>query len=162
MRTITKRFEYRFETSLLHQLKRVSSKLFISKNKIMREALREAGECYGSGVFHYREQSDFLVRKNKRDKIRFEVLMDKDEREILRKLAYTWKISQAEVMRIVVEYFVYVVHKEKPEMEAFYLKKVRYTQPIAAPLVVVYDILNVIEARYHMFRPPKSWKLLIS
>jgi len=156
------RFEYRFETKLMQEIKRVSCTLGITKSKLMRLALHEAAEYYKQGYFHHLLKSDFLCRIDIPDKIRFELVLDTEEREVLRKLAFTWRISQAEVMRIVVEYFVYVIHCEDEKNVNFYLKKIRYTHPVAAPLLVAFDIVNVIQAQYHMFRPPGKWQMLIT
>jgi len=156
------RFEFRYEQKLLFQLRRVSKKLKITKSSLIRKALFEASEYYSCGMFHFRGQSDFLTRESTSDKSRFEAVFNEDERSMLRKLAYTWKISQAEVLRIVVEYFVYVIHCEDEKNVNFYLKKIRYTHPVAAPLLVAFDIVNVIQAQYHMFRPPGKWQMLIT
>jgi len=158
----TYRFEYRFELKLMQEINRICKKLRISKTELMRQALHEATDYYAGGVFHHLQYSDFLLREDKVDKLRFEVVLDEDERDVLRKLAFTWGESQAEVMRVVVEYFVYVLHGDSAAVAKVYTDKIRYTQPVAAPMVVVYDILNVLEARYYMFRPPKAWKLFIT
>jgi len=156
------RFEYRFGTELLRLIKTLSKELCITKSALMRRALKEAGEYYACGAFHYRTKSDFLCRKKISDKIRFELSLDTDEREVLRKLAFTWRISQAEVMRMVVEHFIYVLNGKNLKKKRFYVQKIRYNRPKAAVMLVTYDIINVVEARYMMFRPPKRWKTLVA
>jgi len=146
----------------MQEIKRVSCTLGITKSKLMRLALHEAAEYYKQGYFHHLLKSDFLCRIDIPDKIRFELVLDTEEREVLRKLAFTWRISQAEVMRIVVEYFVYVLNGTTIKEMKKYVRKIRYTHPVAAPMLVVYDILNNVEARWHMFHPPKAWMMLVT
>jgi len=159
---IKHRFEYRFEAALSDEIKRVQNKLGISKSKLMRIALHSAVHYYKDGLFHNLIKSDFLHRIDISDKIRFELALDKKDRDILRKLAFTWRISQAEVMRMVLEFFVHVIHGTTTQEIESYNKKVRYTQPIPAPMLVVYDIFNSIESRWHIFRPPKAWIMFVA
>jgi len=156
------RFEYRFENALLKEIERVASESGCTRSGLMRSALREAGQEFSEGLFHYRRESDFLCRWNIPDRQRFEVVLDEDEREVLRKLAFTWRISQAEVMRIVMEYYVYVVHGETKRDIEVYSRKIRYTVPRPAPMLVIYDIMNIVETRFMMFTPPKAWTVMVT
>jgi len=163
MNTIKKiRFEYRYETALLTELNKLSLKLGISKNQLMKDAIYKAKENFTRGLLHYRKKSDFLHRKNSSDKHRYEIILNQDERDFLRTLAFTWRVSQAEVVRVLVEYYVHSVHGKDPIISKVYLKKVRYTRPVLTPMLVVYDIANVIEAKYHMFHPPTAWNMQIT
>jgi len=153
------RFEYRYETALSSQIQHVSLQQDISRNRLMSNALNEAMEYFSCGMLHYRERSDFLNREKTNDKHRYEMSLNEKEREFLRKLAFTWRVSQAEVMRVVVEYYVYSLYGQDLEKREVYAEKVRYTQPVPAPMLVVYDIVNTIEEKYHMYHPPKLWNL---
>jgi len=153
------RFEFRFEKQLKDEIERVRKILGITISRLISNALEEAISCYIGGKFHYRKKSDFLLRKSFSDKKRFEFVLEEDLREILRNIAFTWRISQAEAVRVMVEHYVYVIYGKTDEIRAVYVQKIRYNIPIAAPMVVVYDIFNVIEKKYRMFRPPKNWTM---
>jgi len=151
------RFEFRFEKQLLIEMERVAKIKNITKTRLVKMALQKAVECFSEGNFHYRSKSDFLCRLHIPDKERFEVVLNFAEREVLRKLAFTWRISQAEVLRLAIEYYVYVVLGKKPVDKSVYSRKTRYSVKKPAPMLITYDIMNIFEARFHMLDPPKAW-----
>jgi len=156
------RFEFRFGKKLLTRMQHISEKLHTTKSCLIRSALEEVKKSFTKGLFHNCGQSDFLSRECHFDKKRFEVILNGDEKDLIRKLSFTWKMSQAELLRLIVEYFVYVVHGDNEKNIVMYTKKIRYTVPKAPPVVVVYDILNNIEKKYCKFHYLGNWKLSFS
>jgi hypothetical protein len=81
---------------------------------LTRHALKTFFRRYTKGLVEYRTKSDFLMRHQPENKVRFEARLGWASREMLRRLAYSFRISQAELLRIALEYYIYCFGPQAP------------------------------------------------
>ena len=151
-----KRFELRMNNSLYTLLSRKAKKLKISKYTIIENALFEAINAYSGGKIFSKIKSNFLTRVNKNDFIRYEILLSLDQKEVLKKLAFTMHLSMAESLRRILEY--YFLEKDKSKAEKT-LEINRNTGYSINPILVLYEVTRPIEHRYFMFGHPPNYKV---
>ena len=158
LNVIIKRFNFRFDTSLFKSMIEQSNRLGINTNKLVRDALNSAFIRYAGGWQHFLEQSDFLQRDKIKDKKNFQVLLTEDEKEMLLKLAFTLRKSMAEILRCVIEYYVFVVNSKNESVKYRYSKKSGLFREIV-PLIVLYEIVRPYEEQYFIFNKPPDYHL---
>lgn len=156
------RFDYRFEKKLFEKLKDTAADNGLKTNQLIRNALRHAVKQYRIGQFHFRKYSDFLVRVDRSDLKRFHIILRRSEKEKLIKLAFTMRLSQAEVLRVIMEYYLYVVLGQNGEISKIYKQKCCHDTSKFTPMVVVYSIGRVIEHHYNMIHAPPHYDLQFS
>jgi len=155
-----KRFDYRFEKQLSTKLKKFSKISSINRNEIVRMSLAVAIEQYRQGKMHFLMHSDFLIREEKDDLVRYQVILDIESREILRQIAFTVRLSQAEVLRLAMEYYLYVeLDIEKSQVQKKYRIKFSYDKPVKAISLVLYEVSRVKVQKITSFHDPPPYKL---
>jgi len=159
MNNTLSRFDFRFDNTLYDTLRKISLQNHISANQLIRHAIHHAIRLFRAGKLHFCEDSDFLKRKIVLNKKRFHVNLRKSEKEKLIKLAFTMRRSQAEVLRAIIEYYLYVVLGKNVYLKEIYKKKYCHDTRQFNPLVIVYTIGRVLEHQYHMINAPPPYEL---
>lgn len=140
--------EFRWENQLEEAIQNVLQKRKISRNQFVEEALRLLYKRYREGLASFQETSEFLTREDLADKTNAYIRLEKDVYWMLRYLAFTMRRFMAEVVRVALEWYVFVVSVPEPNLLENYYRKKHYSAKIKVPGLVIYAVFRIEEYRY--------------
>ena len=105
------RFHCRFETAVETFFMSGSGRM----SPAVRDVLERFGRCVRGGLLNLKCRSRFKGRADLKDKVERVVRLEVRDKDLLEKLAFSLRISQAEVLRMALEWFMEAVAVASPE-----------------------------------------------
>lgn len=105
---------------------------------------------YRKGRVAISHKSDFLTRPDKKDKVTHEVYLKEYEADMLRILAHTFHSRMAEIARMALEWYLYVLKARDQEQRRQYFNKNRSPKKKLVPALVAYALFRIEEHRFLM------------
>lgn len=106
-------FQFRFEGALLRQIQAGKQRLHIGLGRLVERALVRSMLLHRQGRLLFREASGFLCRTDREDRISVMLRLEKEPKETARALAFAYRRSQAEVIRVALEVYLGFLMDEK-------------------------------------------------
>ena len=98
--------QFRFEGALLRQIQAGKQRLHIGLGRLVERALVRTMLLHRQGRVLFREASGFLCRTDREDKITVMLRLEKEPKATARALAFAYRRSQAEVIRVALEVYL--------------------------------------------------------
>jgi len=125
-----------------------------SISNIVLDALSLTLRRYKKGKMHFRNKSDFLIRSDKEDKIELEILLKSYYKTMLRRLSFAMYRSQAEILRISLEYYLKVIFNQEKYNRIAYFRKSRLDRKQTIPGIILFELFRCFEKRLLMVDSP--------
>lgn len=100
----------RFRCRLQLQMNNFYSTHLLRFSKSCRWAVARFARAIMGGKIHIQERSKFLVREDKNDKVSRTVILTRDIKDWMEKFSFSEKISQNEVLRMALEWWMETVN----------------------------------------------------
>ena len=151
-------FKTRFDIPLYNAMVRIAKNLNISVYRLVQKALERLLDDYRKGHTGFYEISDFLKRTDM-DKKEYYAVFDYEPKVKMRRLAFTFHISQAEVLRVALEYYIYVIYEaEGQKIREIYHVKNHHEQWIPAIGLVLYELFTTKSQIFKMINKTSPYK----
>ena len=138
-------FQFRYEEAMDGALRVWCQRTGMRYNELVLKALTAFAVRYNQGHISLNRGSDFLARLDKTDKIEVQIIVPRNLKLILCRLAFTFRHSQAEVLRMAIEWYVrgWLLGNRTHYQKNHYIYKKRF------PVQYVYNLDNIfIDAKY--------------
>ena len=154
-------FKTRFDIPLYNAMVQIAKKLNIPVYCLVQKALVRLLDDYRKGHTSFEEISDFLKRTDM-DKKEYYAVFKYEPKERMRRLAFTFHISQAEVLRVALEYYIYVVYEaEGQKIIEIYKEKNHHEFVELAIGLVLYELFTTKSQSFKMIDKTSPYKCTV-
>jgi len=110
-------------------------------SKTIRLALQKFKLAAIGGIIKLPRKSQFFTRPDKKDKTEQYVSLTIEDKDLIEKLGFTFRLSQAEVLRVAMEWFM-TTESARERHTDFYrvLRKSHHRQPLLRPVSMRFPI----------------------
>lgn len=147
-------FTYRYEQALhkaIHKelARRKQAGNPTNQPKLILEAFQAFAEAHNKGTIDIKIKSDFLVRVDKKDRITRQIVFPRKPKIILARMAFTFILSQAEVLRLALEWYF----RGKIQGDENYYLKVAHEPAIPFIATIKYNLYDLDIKATHSSSP---------
>jgi len=158
------RFEFVLDSALLKSIAHQALLAKTCRNRIVVDALQALLHRYRRGFVSYTEKSNFLNRPDNASRVRFEALLSANTRNMLARLATGIGISQAEVVRVALEYYLFVLVGKNMGIDfgirKIYFRKNRNYGKSLVPALIAFQLFQVEDRYFYLIHNPPRYKVV--